>query len=110
VFQTGARRADDIDMHRRRNGHNHTTGTTAPTTRMSVLAYAVAMLAVFVTTVIVLAVKAGTDAATFTMLLAVTFGATALGLWGTAMALREIEGHREPVVEHVLVEPTTRRS
>ncbi len=77
---------------------------------MSVLAYAVAMLAVFVTTVIVLAVKAGTDAAMLTMLVAVTLGATALGVWGTAMAVREIEGHREPAVDHVLVEPTRRPS
>jgi hypothetical protein len=110
VFQTGAGRADDIGMHRRDHGQGQSSGTPAATARMSMLAYAVAVLAVFVTTVIVLAVKAGTDAAMLTMLFAVTLGAIALGLWGTAMAVREIEGRREPAVDHVLVEPTTRSS
>ncbi|HUY21114.1 MAG TPA: hypothetical protein VMV22_02115 [Acidimicrobiales bacterium] len=83
----------------------------APPGRIRPLAYAVPMLVVFVTTVIVLAVKAGADAAMLTTLFAVTLGGTALGLWGTAMAVREIDGHREPVVDRGLAEqPSTRSS
>ncbi|MGA2520038.1 MAG: hypothetical protein ABSG81_04375 [Acidimicrobiales bacterium] len=71
--------------------------------RIRPLAYAAAVLAVFVTTVIVLAVQAGTDAAMLTTLFAIVIAGTVCGLWGTAMAIREThpEFHRaRELAEH----------
>ena len=51
--------------------------------------YGLAILAVFVCTVAVIAVKAGTSSAIVTAVLTVTVGGTAFGLWGAAMAVRE---------------------
>ncbi len=71
--------------------------------RVRPLAYAIVALVVFVTTVIVLAVQAGTDAAMLTTLFAIVIAGTACGLWGTAMAIREThpELHRHhDIAEH----------
>ena len=57
------------------------------------LTYAALAMAVFVSTVIVLAVKAGTGAAMLTILFVVVLASTACGLWGTAMAVREAHHH-----------------
>jgi len=57
--------------------------------RVRPLAYAAVVLALFVTTVLILAAKAGTSAAMLTVLFTVVLLATACGLWGTAMAVRD---------------------
>jgi hypothetical protein len=57
------------------------------------LTYAALAMAVFVSTVIVLAVKAGTSAAMLTTLFVLVLASTACGLWGTAMAVREAHHH-----------------
>ena len=99
-------------MHNERNRHDGPSGLVdaAPNGRIRPMAYAVPMLVVFVTTVIVLAVKAGADAAMLTMLFAVTLGGTALGLWGTALAIREIESHHERVLDHRPAQESATRS
>jgi uncharacterized membrane protein YdcZ (DUF606 family) len=72
------------------------------------LVYAGVLLAVFVTTVIVLAVQAGTDAAMLTTLFAIVIAGTACGLWGTAMAVRDTDAHLPAAVERHLVEHPSR--
>ncbi|HUI03309.1 MAG TPA: hypothetical protein VLZ77_07190 [Acidimicrobiales bacterium] len=69
------------------------------------LVCAAAVLAVFVVTVTVLAVKAGANAAMLATIFIVVMAATACGLWGTAMAVRETHPHgqiTEPVVDEHL--------
>jgi len=66
------------------------------------LLYAAVMLVVFVATVIVLAVQAGTDTAMLTTLFAIVIAGTACGLWGTAMAIRDTQAHLPHVMEHHL--------
>ena len=61
--------------------------------RIQPLAYASVMLIVFVTTVIELAVKAGTGTAMLTTLVAIVVAGTVCVLWGTTMALRRPDGH-----------------
>ena len=56
--------------------------------RVQPLVYAAVVLVVFVTTVIVLAVKAGTSTAMFITLVAIVVAGTMCGLWGTTMAMR----------------------
>ena len=79
---------------------------------MRPLFYASAVLAVFLTAVIVLAVKAGTSAAMLTTLFIIVLAATACGLWGTAMAVRDTDDHTRPreasFDEEHLVKPGTR--
>jgi len=62
------------------------------------LLYAAAVLAVFVGTVAVIAVKAGTSSAIVTGVVTVTMAGTAFGLWGASMAVRE-SGHPAPSLE-----------
>jgi len=64
------------------------------------LVCAAAVLAVFVVTVTVLAVKAGANAAMLATIFIVVMAATACGLWGTAMAVRETHHHG-----HALMDP-----
>lgn len=64
------------------------------------LLYAAAVLAVFVGTVAVIAVKAGTSSAIVTGVVTVTLAGTAFGLWGASMAVRE-SGHPAPSLEDV---------
>lgn len=56
--------------------------------RVQPLVYAAVVLVVFVTTVIVLAVKAGTGTAMFITLVAIVVAGAMCGLWGTTMATR----------------------
>jgi hypothetical protein len=56
--------------------------------RVEPLVYAAVVLGVFVTTVIALAVKAGTGTAMVITLLAIVVAGTMCGLWGTTMATR----------------------
>ena len=65
------------------------------------LAYAAVVLAVFLTTVIVLAVKAGSGAAMLTTLFIVVLAGTACGLWGTAMAVRDTHDHHLSTNHHL---------
>jgi hypothetical protein len=51
--------------------------------------YGLAILAVFVGTVAVIAVKAGTSSAIVTAVLTVAVAGTAFGLWGAAIAVKE---------------------
>ena len=60
---------------------------------MRPLTYAALAMALFVSTVIVLAVKAGTSVAMLTTLFVLVLASTACGLWGTAMAVREAHHH-----------------
>jgi len=78
----------DVTTHQATRGGN---GRTRP------LVFAAVVLALFVATVIVLAVQAGTDAAMLTTLFAIVVAGIACGLWGTAMAIRETHGeHHAP--------------
>jgi len=66
------------------------------------LVFAAVMLAVFVTTVIVLAVQAGTDAAMLTTLFSIVVAGTVCGLFGTAMAVKETHADRHAMAAHVV--------
>ena len=68
---------------------------------MRPLAYAAVVLAVFLTAVIVLAVKAGSSAAMLTTLFVVVLAGTACGLWGTAMAVRDTHDHHLSTNHHL---------
>ena len=57
--------------------------------RVVPVVYAAAVLAIFVTTVAVIAVKAGTSSAIVTGVVTVTVAGTAFGLWGAAVAVRD---------------------
>jgi uncharacterized membrane protein YdcZ (DUF606 family) len=70
--------------------------------RVRPLAFAAVMLAVFVTTVIVLAVQAGTGAAMLTTLFAIVVAGTVCGLFGTAMAVKETHADRHAMAAHVV--------
>jgi hypothetical protein len=59
------------------------------TGRVVPVLYAAAVLTVFVTTVAVIAVKAGTSSAIVTGVVTVTVAGTAFGLWGAAAAVRD---------------------
>ena len=59
------------------------------TGRLVPVVYAATVLAVFVTTVAVIAVKAGTSSAIVTGVVTVTVAGTAFGLWGAAVAVRD---------------------
>jgi hypothetical protein len=78
------------------------------------LTYAAIVFAIFVTTVIVLAVKAGTSVAMLTTIFAIVLAATACGLWGTAMAVRDTHhaatpyGGHESAVTEALGAPASR--
>jgi len=61
--------------------------------RTTPLLCAAGVLTVFVVTVIVLAVKAGASVAMLTSIFVIVMAATACGLWGTAMAVRETHHH-----------------
>ena len=61
--------------------------------RLTPLVCAAAVLSVFVATVVVLAVKAGASVAMLTTIFVIVMAATACGLWGTAMAVRETHHH-----------------
>jgi hypothetical protein len=63
--------------------------------RVQPLAYASVMLIVFVTTVIELAVKAGTGTAMFTTLVAIVVAGTVCGLWGTTMTLKQADSRQD---------------
>ena len=60
--------------------------------RVRPVVLAAVTLVLFVVTVIVLAVQAGTDTAMLTTLFAIVVAGIACGLWGTAMAIRETHG------------------
>ena len=55
------------------------------------LVYAGAILAVFVVAVIMTGLEDGPSAAAVTALLALALAGTVVGVWGTAMAVRETE-------------------
>jgi hypothetical protein len=61
------------------------------------------IVAVFVATVIALGMEAGTSTAVLAAVLAVALAVTAVGLWGTAMAIKEtvsqINQHRARQIE-----------
>jgi undecaprenyl pyrophosphate phosphatase UppP len=54
------------------------------------------VIAVFVVAVITMALRDGTNAAVMTALLVVAVAGIAVGLWGTAMAVKETEEFRSP--------------
>ncbi len=62
--------------------------------------YGVAMLAVFVVTVTVIAVKAGSSSAIVTAVVTVAVAGTAFGLWGASMAVKETGGEAPPSAGH----------
>jgi hypothetical protein len=66
----------------------HADGPVHEMGRVQPLVYAAVVLGVFVTTVIVLAVKAGTGTAMVITLVAIVVAGTMCGLWGTTMAAR----------------------
>ena len=72
-----------------------TDGTVHALGRVQPLAYAAVALVVFVTTVIVLAVKAGTGTAMGITLVAIVVAGTMSGLWGISMAARRTGGDRD---------------
>ena len=60
------------------------------------LFYASVILAVFVVSVITMALKDGASGAVVTTLLSFAITGTAVGVWGTAMAVRETENFGSP--------------
>ena len=93
--------ADDLDVDRRTDDRPPVDDPEAGT-RRTPLVCAAAVLTVFVLTVIVLAVKAGASVAMLTTIFVIVMAATACGLWGTAMAVRETHHHG-----HALTDPIT---
>ena len=57
--------------------------------RTAPVLYGVGILAVFVVTVAVIAVKAGSSSAIVTAVVTVAVAGTAFGLWGASMAVKE---------------------
>ncbi len=79
-----------------RFGSQSGAGTVGGQRRAVPLLYGLVMLAVFVVTVTVIAVKAGSSSAIVTAVVTVAVAGTAFGLWGASMAVRETGGEAPP--------------
>ena len=74
------------------------------------LACALVMLVVFLSTVIVLGVQAGTGTAMLTTVVAIVAATVACGVWGAAMAVKETQAHLPSALTGELAEHVPSRS
>ena len=74
------------------------------------LLYGVVTAVAFVTTVVVLALQAGSGAAMLTTVFVVLGAVVLCGVWGTAMAVRESEAHLSSALARELLDNAPSRS